>query len=239
MPKFVLAASFAAIVILVACAAPTAPSPSTSTPAVVPSPTPVDPTLAPSPSATPEPTPAPTAQPIEAPVTTPSPKPTPRPRPALDATERYLKAGIVHTAVDCRPVRDALPPRSMGGIECASDAAGIARIGFYLFGNDQDMLDAYYARVDREGVEIGSGADCYGTGGESEYVPWGDDGPAPYRHACFVNDQGYANYRLTLPGSHVYVGMLGRSKDMRILDDVAFLGSRDTPGFPTLWDQPM
>ena len=235
MPKLALAASFVVILILVGCAAPTAPSPSPSTPAVVATPTPVGPTIAPSPSVTPQPTAAPT----EAPIASPSAKPTPRPRPALNATEKYLKAGIVHSAVDCRPVRDALPSHSIGGIECASDNAGIARIGFYLFGNDQDMLEAYYARIDREGLKIGSGADCYGTGGESEYVPSGDDGPAPYRHACFINDQGFANYRLTLPDSHVYVGMLGRSNDMRVLDDTAFRGSMDTPGFPTLWDQPM
>jgi hypothetical protein len=239
MPKLILAASFAAILVVVGCAAPTASSPSASSPAVVETPTPVEPTLVPSPSVTPEPTAAPIAEPTDPPAATPSPKPTPRPRIAFNATEKYLKAGIVHSAIDCRPVRDDLPSRSIGGIECASDNTGIARIGFYLFGSDQDMLEAYYARIDREGIKIGSGADCYGKGGESEYVPWGDDEPAPYRHACFRNAQGHANYRITLPGSHVYIGMLGRSKDMRVLDDVAFLGSMDTPGFPTLWDQPM
>jgi hypothetical protein len=235
MSKLVLAASFAAILVLAGCATQTSPTPSPSAPAVVPTPTAGEPTLAPSPSSMPEPSARPPAEPSQAPVGT--AKPTTRPQPALNATEKYLKNGILHSATHCKPVRSGLPPRSIGGIECASDNAGIARIGFYLFGNDQDMLDAYYARMDREGIEIGGGADCYGKGGESEYVPWGPDEPAPYRHACFVNDEGYANYRLTLPGSHVYVGMLGRSKDMRVLDDVAFLGSVDTPGFPTLWGQ--
>lgn len=51
---------------------------------------------------------------------------------------------------------------------------------------------------------------------------------------CFINDQGYANYRVTT-GMGVYIGILGRNDDMGALADFAFLGSQDTPAFPTLW----
>ena len=45
-----------------------------------------------------------------------------------------------------------------------------------------------------------------------------------------MNDDGYANYRATLPGSHVYIGILGRGDDMVALEDFAWLGSQDAPG---------
>jgi hypothetical protein len=42
---------------------------------------------------------------------------------------------------------------------------------------------------------------------------------------------------LTLPGPHVYVGLLGRTADMRSLGDWAWFGNEDVPGYPTLWQQ--
>jgi hypothetical protein len=36
---------------------------------------------------------------------------------------------------------------------------------------------------------------------------------------------------------HVYMGLLGRTKDMRSLEDWAWLGNEDVPGGPTLWQQ--
>ena len=58
------------------------------------------------------------------------------------------------------------------------------------------------------------------------------------RHGCFVNEEGYANYRATISGSDVYIGILGRTKDMRALEDFAWLGNEDVPGRPTLWSEP-
>ena len=60
----------------------------------------------------------------------------------------------------------------------------------------------------------------------------------PYRVGCFINDEGYANYRATLPGSHVYIGILGRSSDSQALAAFTFRGNRDTPSSPTLWADP-
>ena len=54
------------------------------------------------------------------------------------------------------------------------------------------------------------------------------------RAGCFINDQGYANYRVTT-GNGVYIGILGRTDDMGALEDFTFLGSQDVPAFPTLW----
>jgi hypothetical protein len=109
-------------------------------------------------------------------------------------------------------------------------------MGYYLFESDADMLDAYLARMATEGVGLESGG-CLSGEGENSYIPWADDGIAPYRHGCFVNDEGYGNYRATLPGFHVYVGLLGRTADARSLEEWAWIGNADTPGNPTLWRQ--
>ena len=234
MKKSAVAVMVLAVSALAACAAPTTPAPSSSGDGSIPSAAPSTPatrtpSLAPEPSvpvATPAPSdPAPTSAP------TAKPKPTERP---LSTTERYLLAGVVRGAVDCHPVRSDLPPKSSAGIECASDDEGVARVGFYYFERDEDLLAAYAARMIREGVALDSGPACDEGESEGPYVPW--DGPdmAPFRYGCFINGEGYANLRLTT-GSAVYIGILGRSDDMESLYEFAFRGSRDTPGFPTLW----
>ena len=92
------------------------------------------------------------------------------------------------------------------------------------------------AGVSVENLIVDSGA-CVPGEGEGAYIPYGDDEFAPDRHACYVNDEGYGNYRATLSGVHVYVGLLGRSANMRSLEDWAWFGNQDTPGNPTLWGQ--
>ena len=146
-------------------------------------------------------------------------------------------AGIQRGAVDCAPVRTALPPRAIAGIDCASDDPTVARVGFYLFRNQADTISAYLQRMAAEGIELDTG-NCIDGEGEGAYVPWEDNELAPYRNGCFINDAGYANYRATLPGEHVYIGVLGRTKATAPLADFAFKGSVDTPGFPTLWLAP-
>jgi len=152
------------------------------------------------------------------------------------AKERYLIRGIQRTAVDCRPVREDLPSKAYAGVECRSDDPAVARMGFYLFHNDKDMLSVYYARVHAEGLKVGSGACVDGKEGESAFVPGEPDDVLVDRHACFLNDQGYANYRVTMLGG-LYVGLLGRSANMTALEDFAWVGSVDMPGYPTIWSE--
>jgi hypothetical protein len=219
MSKLLLTASLVAVTALAACSAgPTAQTPSASPNVVGPSAAPVVPNA---PSSQPPTSEPPTSKP-----------PTSGP---LSAEETYLLAGILRDAVDCAPVRADLPPKAVGGIECRSDEAVVAQIGFYLFDGDADMLDAYYARMTAERVALKSGG-CWDGEGESGYVP--DLGMSPHRHGCFINDAGFANYRATLPGFHVYIGILGRSADTRALETFAWRGSQDTPGNPTLWAEP-
>ncbi|HET9520522.1 MAG TPA: hypothetical protein VFO73_05730 [Candidatus Limnocylindrales bacterium] len=229
MSRFVLAAAFVAAITLAACgSASIVPPPSAS-------PGPANPSAEPSTPATPPPSVTPPASPE--PSVTPPPA---RPSPVLGdftAGERYLYDGVRRGAVDCEPAAgsDEVPAKAIAGLECWSDDPAVARVGFYLFENDADMLAAYTARMTAEGIALDSGS-CRDGEGEMSYAP--GEGPTADRNGCFINDEGYANYRLTMAGSHVYVGILGRSADMAALEDFAWLGSVDTPGAPTLWSQP-
>ena len=223
MPKLVLAASLLVALILAACGGSTsAPSqPAVSAPPVSQAPSSPEPSSAPTPAPTADPTPAPTPRPTSV---------------AFSRAERYLIDGILRGESDCSPVRAGLPDRAVAGIDCDLVGSPAARVGYYLFENDADMLDAYIARMRAEGVALDSG-DCREGEGESAFIPWGDEGIAPDRTGCFINDAGYANYRITLGGPHVYIGLLGRTADIRALEDWAWFGSTDTPGNPTLWYQ--
>ena len=195
---------------------------------------PVGSDLPPSQSAPPSAEPSGPADVPSTPVVTPRPTPTPAPV-KLTADEKRLIAGIRRGATGCRPVRGAdLPARAIAGVDCASTEPAVARMGFYLFENDEAILDTYFARIRAAGLEKDSGA-CRDGEGESQYVP-GDEEVA-YRHACFVNDEGYANYRAILAGG-LYIGLLGRTDDPRQLEDFAWRGNQDIPGAPTLWADP-
>jgi hypothetical protein len=231
MHKLVLAASLVAAIVVAGCGAGSAAIPSPSPVPAAPSATPgVTPSAEPSPVATPVPaTPSPTPTVEPAPSASPSPA-------ALSADEKYLLAGIQRGAVDCEPVRSALPPRATAGIECAGDSPAVARVGFYLFDDEADLLSAYFARMKAEGVAMDSGETCLQGESEHAYYP-GDGEIVANRAGCFVNDAGIANYRATFP-ARVYIGILGRSADMAALEDWAWKGSQDTPGSPTLWYEP-
>jgi hypothetical protein len=160
---------------------------------------------------------------------------TPRPTAAgFSAAEQDLLDGIQRGTKDCHPVRgsDVLPKDAVAGIECDSTDPAVARVGFYQFANDDDMLNAYLLRMRAEGVRIESGT-CDNAEAEHAYMP--GPGMVVERAGCFINEEGFANYRATLPGSHVYIGILGTSGDMHALENFAWKGNQDVPGAPTLW----
>jgi hypothetical protein len=83
-----------------------------------------------------------------------------------------------------------------------------------------------------EGVALDSGS-CRDGEHEGAYTP--GEGLLPSRHGCFMNDEGIANYRATLPTYHVSISILGARDDMPYLEEFAWRGNLDTPGNPTLW----
>ena len=225
MSRLIIATSILAALVMTACGAtPSAPSPSAPVTPPSPSAAPSTPVTPPSPSA------APTASPDVA---------SPPPPADFSPAERYLLGGIRRDVVDCEPAggSDDLPRDAIGGIECRSTDPAVARIGFYLFADDAAMLDAYFRRMTAEGVAMDAGPCRDGNGdGEMGHVP--DEGISPDRTGCFVNDEGYANVRLTMSGTHVYIGILGRSADTAVLEDYAWRGNQDVPGSPTVWSAP-
>ncbi len=197
-----------------------------SPPASPPASASIAPTITPPPSVSP---PAATPLPTEPPAVG-----TPRPTaPGFSAAEQNLLDGVQRGTTNCQPARGSqLPNDAIAGIECDSTEPAVARVGFYLFANDEDMLAAYLARMEAEGIELESGP-CFDGEGEHAYVP--NEGFAPERAGCFLNDEGFANYRYTMPGEHIYVGILGQSADLVALESFAWKGNADTPGIPTLW----
>jgi hypothetical protein len=225
-----LAASLVAVVGLAACSAGPIKAPaSPSLPAANPS---AEPTVTPPPSVTPPPaTPAPTKAPV---VVTPPPA-TPRPTaPTFTVAEQHLLDGVQRDTKNCKPARgsDELPKDAVAGIECDSTDGDVARVGFYRFANDDDMMAAYLARMAAEGVDLDTGS-C--SEGDAEHAYFPGEGFILERAACFTNDEGFANYRFTIPGEFLYVGILGQSADLVALETFAWKGNLDTPGIPTLW----
>src|SRR6187397_2478696 len=137
MSRLILAAAFVAAVAVAACGAAS----------IEPSHPPLVSPRAPQPDATPDPSAFPVPQ-------------SPGSLADFTAAERYLFDGILRGAVECQPAggSDELPRDAIAGIECNSADLGVARIGFYLFENDADMLKAYLSRMNAEGVALDSGS---------------------------------------------------------------------------------
>jgi hypothetical protein len=232
--RFLVALALVAGVTLSACGASTTPSPS-SVPSAAPNQASLSPTPTMEPSRPASPSAEPTSPPASTPPRTSEPSATATPI-TFSTAERYLVDGMMRGESHCSPVRGPnLPGLAIAGIDCRLVGSPAARMGFYLYKSDDDMLDAYMARVSAERLVVDSGA-CIPGEGEGAYIPAGDDFSSD-RHACYVNDDGYGNYRATISGVNVYMGLLGRTEDMRSLEDWAWLGNADTPGGPTLWQQ--
>jgi len=223
-----------ALVVLGACTS----SPSIPSPTFLPS----QPVSSPpsSPAGDPPPTPVPSATPSH-PGPTPSVSPVPtkgrpsaKPDPTFTIDEQYLLAGIRRGAAnDCTPIRTGLPAGATGGVECRSDDPAVARMGFYVFDGSAEMVEAYIRRMAVEGIALDSGLGCDEGDSERVYIPAESD----YRAGCFINAEGYANFRVTIP-DRVYAAILGRSADMAALDRFVWLDSADVPSLPTLWADP-
>ena len=234
MSKLILTASLLAVLAIAAC------SPAAAGPSALPSvsPSPSEPPIAAPPTSDPSDAPA-TPGPADPSTPAPAPTETPeKPNPAIvefNEDEIYLADGILRGVMDCEPVRAKLPKGAVAGIECLGKDWFVARVGYYLFENDEEMLDHYFARMEAEGVTRDTGS-CFDGEGEGAYIPGPEE--VASRQGCFITAEGVANYRLTLPGAHVYIGIVGHNIDTVELQDFAFLGNQDTPSSPTLWGNP-
>ena len=49
------------------------------------------------------------------------------------------------------------PKAALAGIECDSPDPAVARVGFYVFADGEDMINAYLSRMEAEGVALDFG----------------------------------------------------------------------------------
>jgi hypothetical protein len=159
------------------------------------------------------------------------------PIPSPTADEAYLLSGIRRdAAIDCVPVRSALPAGAVGAVECSPKEGAVERFRLTLFTLPENNLALYLAEMTAHGVALNSGG-CVNGNGEGTYVNGPQDATVPYRNGCFVADD--ANFRAIAPGGQVYIAIVGTSKEVSPqLDAYAWKGNEDIPGAPTLWLPP-
>jgi hypothetical protein len=142
-----------------------------------------------------------------------------------------LLAGV---ADDVRPtcrLADVLPEGSDEGIRCFPD--GVKAVGFYLVANTDWMQDMLYdKRLASYGVTRKSVGTCV-DGVPGDILDSVTDGEEA-RIGCYVDENGLANARFTLPPGNggampgVYIGVVGIDDDIATLFKV--LEGRSWPG---------
>jgi hypothetical protein len=144
--------------------------------------------------------------------------------------EIFLLAGVADDArPTCRPA-DELPEGSLEGIRCFPD--GVKAVGFYIILEPEWLDEAYHTRLARYGITPKSGGTCVdGVPGD---IVDSVSGESKARIGCYVDEDGLANGRFTLPpgtaGAEqgVYVGVVGTDDDIAKLFKV--LEGRSWPG---------
>ena len=125
------------------------------------------------------------------------------------------EAALIHGArLDlqgkCVTLRTDLPAGALGAIECtpASDVA--ARASMVVFDTQAQLLDAYWANVEAQGIEPRTnGGRCEpGVASEGGYVPGdGHPGLEPVeRGACWIDADGYGPLRRDPAAVHPAAG---------------------------------
>jgi hypothetical protein len=124
----------------------------------------------------------------------------------------------------CTPRQTELPDGALAGVECRLEVGIAARVGAYRFADAREAALAYLGRMDGYGVAPDSGDCAANAKGERTWMIGGSgdtvevDGSGPLevgRIGCFLNENDFANVRLTC-GS-MYVGILGRNDDIAAL----------------------
>ena len=221
---------FAALLPIAACAGPVPSTPPSAAPSRVE--TPASPPQPPAPSTSPLGTspPAASATPV-----------------AWTKLERTIRAGIREDAAQgCLPRRHDLPAGTIAAVECRPRDPAVARVGFYLFGSQDQAFDHYRNRLRAEGLAYNKGdvgdrrwEGCWLFENEGEQ----HSSTCRYRHAGFVNSSGYANYRAV--GDALYIGVLGNAADVTdVWDWVRLSRVQETPpgemgevpDWPTLYE---
>jgi hypothetical protein len=135
----------------------------------------------------------------------------------------------------CQPMRDGLPATAIAGLDCTPDDSSIASARIYLFNRASEMLGAYAAILDTNGVELRVDRPGLSTS-EGSYWPGPDTEaePSEGRNARWLDDTGHGHYLATVV-PYVVLDVAGTDANVDALYGWAWRGNLDVPGDPTVW----
>jgi hypothetical protein len=143
----------------------------------------------------------------------------------------------------CAPLATGLPEGAIAGVRCVpGDPAAVDAASVYLFDTGPAMLTAYGAWLEANSLSIrDASAGCIqGASAEAAYVPGDDRGELLHeRAACVVGADGRARGAVTMPpfALATFEGPVADlDEDPAAVARWAFLGNRDQPGGPTVWN---
>ena len=138
----------------------------------------------------------------------------------------------------CAPLTTGLPTGAVAGLACAPDAAAADAASVFLFDTQAAMLGAYAGWLEGHSLRIGATSPGCGAGSvaESAWLPDGGSGAQlAERGACQLGIDGRVRGAITLP-PFVLVTYEGPAADPAAVARWAWLGNKDQPGSPTVWN---
>jgi hypothetical protein len=143
----------------------------------------------------------------------------------------------------CAPSTTGLPTAAVAGVTCKPAGAAVDAASVFLFDTQATMLEAYAGWLEGHSLRIADTSPGCGAGSnaESAWLPDGGGGaPLAERGACQVGLDGRVRGAITLP-PFVLVTYEGPATDPVAVARWAWLGNKDQPGSPTVWngDGPM
>ncbi len=156
-----------------------------------------------------------------------------------DDAEARLLSGIRASIRDaCKPLRKGLPGAALAAMDCPLADPVVKRVRAYLFREQSDLVDAYFARLADMGLDRDKphrGRCRPGRPSDEPYHPTMPKERAdyPYRSGCFIDGAGRAHFLVTSP-PYVLSEVTGRDGDFDAVKGWAWSGNQDVPGGPTV-----
>ena len=179
---------------------------------------------------------APTVAPTAAPTVV-APTPAPTDVPASPTANELLSGVRSDLQAACAPLQTGLPPPAIAGVTCKPRSDVVDRVTLYLFGTQQDQLDAYATWLTAHKIppRTNGGRCLVGRASEGGYVPGDDQGIVVVeRGGCYLDASGKAHYLATLT-PNVLAAVDGKVGDIAAVEGWAWRGNQDAPGAPTVW----
>jgi hypothetical protein len=137
----------------------------------------------------------------------------------------------------CTPIATGLPAEAVAGLSCTPAEAAVDSASVFLFDTQAAMLGAYAGWLEGHSLRIGDTSPGCGESSvaESAWLPDGGGARLAERGACQVGLDGRVRGAITLP-PFVLVTYEGPATDPASVARWAWLGNKDQPGGPTVWN---